>query len=190
MSFLSREELLQLGFNKLGYNVLISEKAVFYNVKQINIGSNVRIDDFCIISAGKEGIEIGDFVHIACYVSLIGNSKIKLEDYVGLSSKVSIYSSSDDYSGNFMTNPTIPDEYKNIDSREVILRKYSIIGSGTVILPGVIIEEGVAVGALSLVTKSVKEWSIYIGAPAKFLKERKKEMLRFIPELKSKFKII
>ena len=52
-----------------------------------------------------------------------------------------------------------------------------MIGSGTVILPGVRIEEGAAVGALSLVTKSVPGWKIYCGTPAKFLKNRSKALL-------------
>ncbi len=183
MGFLSQEELLNLGFNKLGNNVLISSKAVLYNTKNISIASNVRIDDFCILSAGEGGIDIGNYVHIACYVSLIGNEKITLEDYVGLSSRTAVYSSSDDYSGNFMTNPTVSNEFKRVDSRPVVFKKYSLIGAGTIILPGVIIGEGTAVGALSLVTKKLPEWGVYMGTPVKFIKKRKKEMLRFLPQL-------
>lgn len=189
MGFFSKEELLKLGFKRLGDNVLISDKASLYNINNISIGSNVRIDDFSIISAGKEGIEIGNYVHIACYVSLIGNEKIVLEDYVGLSSKVAVYSSSDDYTGNFMTNPTVFDEFKKVDNRPVVFKKYSIVGSGTVILPGVIIGEGTAVGALSLVTKKLQEWGVYSGSPLKFIKARKKDMLRFLPQLESRLNI-
>lgn len=183
MAFLNQDELLCLGFNQLGKNVLISDKATIYNAKNISIGSNVRIDDFCILSAGEDGIEIGNFVHIACYVSLIGMGKITLEDYVGISSKVAVYSSSDDYTGRFMTNPTVPNEFKKIDNRSVIFKKYSIIGAGSVILPGVVIGEGSAIGALSLVTKKIPEWGVYLGTPVKFIKERKKEMLKFLPHL-------
>lgn len=144
MGFLSQEELLNLGFNKLGSNVLISSKAALYNTKNMSIGSNVRVDDFCILSAGEGGIIVGNYAHIACYVSLIGNGKIELEDYVGLSSRIAVYSSSDDYTGNFMTNPTVPNEFKRVDRRPVVFKKYSIIGAGTIILPGVIIGEGTA----------------------------------------------
>ena len=41
----------------------------------------------------------------------------------------------------------------------------------------VIIEEGVSVGAMSLVNKSLNKWNIYIGIPCKKLKERKKDIL-------------
>jgi galactoside O-acetyltransferase len=184
MGFLSKEELDIIGFATIGKDVLISDKASIYNPKKIKIGSNVRIDDFCIISAGEKGIEIGDYVHIACFVSLIGNELIKINDFVGISSKTSIYSSSDDYSGSFLTGPTIPAVFKNVDNRPVIFQSHSIIGSGSIILPGVTIGEGTAVGALSLVIKNLDSWNIYTGVPAKFIKPRKKEMLKFLPLLK------
>lgn len=183
MAFLSRENLEKIGFKNLGENVLISDKASIYNPRAICLGSNIRIDDFCIISAGEGGIEIGNHVHIACYVSLIGNELIKIHDFVGISSKTAIYSSSDDYSGNYLTGPTIANEFKKVDSRPVIFESHCIIGAGCVILPGVRIGEGTAVGALSLVVKNLDSWGIYIGSPIKYIKKRKREMLRFLPEL-------
>jgi len=108
MAFLTEAQLEKYNFQHLGRNVLISERAVFYNSQKIKIGDNSRIDDFCIISAGINGIEIGRHVHIAAYCSLQGNGKITLEDFSGLSSRVAVYSSSDDYSGHAMTNPCVP----------------------------------------------------------------------------------
>lgn len=180
MGFYSKSELDKFGFLKIGDNVLISDKTSIYNAKKISIGSNVRVDDFTILSAGEDGIVIGNNVHIACYVSLIGKAKIIIEDYVGISSKTAIYSSSDDYSGDYLTGPTISDEFKNVDHRKVILKSHVIIGAQCVILPGVIINEGTAIGSFSLVTKDVEPWGIYVGTPLKFLKKRSKEMLKFL----------
>ncbi len=180
MAFYSEEQLLELGFAEVGSNVLISNKTSIYNAQNISIGSNVRIDDFSILSAGEDGIQIGNHVHIACYVSLIGQAKISLEDYVGVSSKTAIYSSSDDYSGNFLTGPTISAQFKNVDSRAVKLANHVIVGAQCVILPGVTINEGSAIGSFSLVSKDVAPWGIYIGAPLAFLKERSKQMLNFV----------
>ena len=112
--FLTENQLAAFRFKSLGNDVNISDKASIYNAKNISIGNNVRIDDFCILSAGDDGIEIGNNVHIACYCSLIGKSKITLNDYCNISSRVSIYSSNDDYSGNSLTNPCIPDLYKDV----------------------------------------------------------------------------
>ena len=60
--FYTKEELNEMGFKSIGENVLISDKASIYGVKNIEVGSNVRIDDFCIISAGEGGIKIGNYV--------------------------------------------------------------------------------------------------------------------------------
>ncbi|NEO57262.1 MAG: acyltransferase [Okeania sp. SIO3B5] len=177
MAKLEPSVIESMGFASIGKNVTISDKASFYNCANISIGNSARIDDFCVLSAGEGGIFIGNHVHIAVYSSLIGAGKITLSDFSGLSSRVSIYSSNDDYSGATMTNPTIPSQYAGVTHGDVYLGKHVIIGSGTVILPGVTLEEGVAVGALSLVRKNCKAFGIYLGYPAKFVKKRKRDLL-------------
>ncbi len=175
-SFYSEDELEKLGFKSVGSNVKISRKSSFYNPKNIVIGDNVRIDDFCVLSAG-EGITIGNYVHIAVYVSLMGKSQIIIEDYCSISSRVSIYSSNDDYSGEFMTNPTIDEKYTNVYSGPVIIKKHTIIGSGSIILPSVTLGQGVSIGALSLVNKDCDDFKIYAGVPIRYIKDRSRKLL-------------
>lgn len=165
-SFYSNEELKSLGFRSVGKNCKISKKASFYSIQNISIGDDVRIDDFCILSAGNR-IEIGNYVHLACYVSIIGAGDVVISDFCSISGRVSIYSSSDDYSGRFMTNPTLPSEYTNVTDAPVILEKHVIIGCASVILPGVTLSEGVAIGALSFVDQSCAPNMIYSGNPLK-----------------------
>lgn len=76
-----------------------------------------------------------------------------------------------------MTNPTVPEQYTNVDYRNVVLERHVIIGSGSVILPGVTIGEGTAVGALSLVAKDLEPFGIYAGSPLKKIKARDKRLL-------------
>ena len=174
-SFYSSEELQEIGFRHLGENVLISRKASIYGSQNISIGSNVRIDDFCILS-GK--IEMGNYIHISAYTGLFaGDVGIILKDFVTISSRNSVYAISDDYSGESMTNPMIPNEYRKVREAEVILEKHVIVGSGGCILPGVHIGEGTAVASMSLVNRNLEPWKIYGGVPCKVLKERKKEFL-------------
>ena len=174
-SFYSREELLRLGIKSVGDNVYISRKSSMYGCSEISIGSNVRIDDFCVLS-GK--ITLGNYIHIAVYCALFGGETgIEIKDFCGLSSRCSIYAESDDYSGKYLTNPTVPKEYLGIVKGKVVLNKHVIIGSGSVVLPGSELGEGVAVGCISSVHKSLPEWNIYFGSPCKKIKTRSKELL-------------
>ncbi|MCT7636398.1 acyltransferase [Aliarcobacter butzleri] len=175
MAYYTKEQLKELGFKHIGKNVKVSDKASIYNCDQIEIGDNSRIDDFCIIS-GK--IKIGRNVHIAPFCLVAGGEKgIFFEDFSGLAYQVQVFTQSDDYSGRTLTNPTIPDEYKKEIKKEVIIGKHSIVGAGSIIMPGVVLAEGTSVGALSLVRKKTEEWSIYLGNPAKKITSRKKDLL-------------
>tara|TARA_R110000744_G_scaffold2846_1_gene11268 strand:+ start:689 stop:1246 length:558 start_codon:yes stop_codon:yes gene_type:complete len=184
--FYSKENLNKIGFKKVGTHVLISDKCSIYNPENIEIGDNVRVDDFCIISAGDGGITIGNHVHIACYVSLIGKALIEVCDFAGISSRSAIYSSTDDYSGNFLTGPTIPEEFTNVSHERVHIGKHCILGVNTVVMPGVKINEGAATGVFSLVKKDVEAFTIVAGTPLKILKKRNKKLLELEWKLKRK----
>ena len=183
MAILKREDIEKMGFASIGQNVNISDRASFYNTSNISLGNDVRIDDFCVFSAGTGGIYIGNYVHIAIGCSLIGAGKITIADFSTLSSRVAVYSSNDDYSGAKMTNPTVPSQYTGVIHANVFLDRHVIVGSGSVILPGITLECGVAVGALSLVTKNCKEFGIYAGNPAQRIKERKRDFLELARQL-------
>jgi len=182
-SFFSVSELQQLGLKAIGKDVLISRKASFYSPELIQIGNRVRIDDFCILS-GK--IQIGSNIHISAYTALYGRYGILIEDYVTISGRVLVYSQSDDYSGAFMTNPMVPACATNVTGAEVVFKKHAIVAAGCIVMPGVTLGEGAAIGAMSLVNKPVAPWSIYVGVPAKFLKERKREILQIEKTLTDK----
>src|SRR5664279_83642 len=111
MAWLTREQIAAKGFSAVGKEVYLSDKASFYNCAGIRIGSHLRVDDFCVLSAGEGGIVLGNYIHIAVYSLLIGAGRIVLSDFCGLSSRVSVYSSNDDYSGLAMTNPMVPPEF-------------------------------------------------------------------------------
>ena len=182
-SFYSPEELSALGLGCYGENVLISRKASIYGAGNIRLGSNVRIDDFCVLS-GK--ITLGSYVHIAAGCMLFGGSAgIEFDDYTTISSRGAVYAVSDDYSGLTMTNPMVPEKYKNVEEIPVYIGKHVIIGTGSTVLPGVRIEEGCAFGAMSLISKSCDSWGIYYGAPAVRRKERSRELLRLCAEFES-----
>jgi galactoside O-acetyltransferase len=174
-SFLDPDELMGLGLRSCGERALVSRKASVYGASQVTLGHDVRIDDFCVLSGP---ISIGHFVHIAAFCALYGGEAgIEVSDFCNLSSRVTIYAVSDDYSGETLTNPMIPAKYKNLEHGKVTLGRHVIVGSGSVLLPGVAIGEGCAIGALSLVKGDLPGWRICAGTPARPIKERRKGLL-------------
>jgi galactoside O-acetyltransferase len=175
-SFYSAEEVKSLGFRSVGENVFISRFASFYDAEEMEIGDHVRIDDFCILSGE---IKLGNFIHISAHTSLYARHGIEMEDYTGLSPKCVIFSATDDFSGEYMIGPLIDPKYTNLIAGRVLIKRYSQLGSNCIVLPRITIGEGVAVGAMSLITANLEPWMIYGGVPAKFIKERSRGMLRF-----------
>lgn len=188
--FYSPAELAQMGFRSIGSQVRLSRKASVYGASRIDLGDHLRIDDFCVLSAGAGGIVFGRYVHVAAFCSLIGGGEIVFEDFSGLSSRVSIYSSNDDYSGASLTNPAVPAEWTNVTHAPVRLGRHVIIGAGTVVLPGVTVGEGAAIGALSLVKRDCEPFGIYFGTPARRVGARKKDLLdverRFLAQVQAR----
>ena len=171
------KELNALGFKKTGENVLVSRNACIHGAENIELGSNVRIDDFCFLS-GK--IKIGDYVHLAAGVYLYGSlAGIEFEDFTTAAPRTVIHAETDDYSGEYLTNPMPPQEYTNNIRKKVLIKKHSIIGSSCVILPGVTLETGTAIGALSLVLKSTSPWTINYGVPCKEQNPRSANLLQY-----------
>ena len=110
MAYLTKNQLVGMGFRSLGKSVKISDKASIYNCDQIEIGDHSRIDDFCVISGS---IKIGRNVHITpqCLVAG-GELGVVIESFCALAYGVKVFTQSDDYSGETMTNSTVPDFYK------------------------------------------------------------------------------
>lgn len=186
-TFYTEEELKGLGLKKYGSNVLISRNALLYTPELLEVGDNVRIDDFTTIS-GR--VVLGDYIHIAQFCGLYGGTEgIVMENFSGLSSRVVIYATSNDYSGESLTNPTVPEKYKAADKNAAVrLCKHVIVGAGCVILPGVTLGEGSSIGALTLCTKSLAPWGVYAGSPARKIKERSMKLLELEAALRAEEK--
>jgi len=173
----SDEELSRMGFAKVGTNVRIDRSVRLFGTGGISIGNNVRIDCFCVISAGLGKMNIGSFIHVASYTSIIGSENVEIMDFANLSTRCSIFTSSDDYSGGAMSNPMVPDRFKSVRHAPVRIGRHAIIGAGSVLLPGVSLGTGAAVGALTVVRKDVADFAIVAGNPAKILGERGRQLL-------------
>ncbi len=173
-SFYSESELRSMGLKAVGEDVLISRKASIYSPQNIKIGNHVRIDDFAILSGE---IELGNYVHISAYTALYGKYGIKIGNFCGCSARSIIFSATDDFSGEYMISPMVPEQYTNIIGGTVTLEDFVQLGANTIVMPKITIHQGTATGTFSFVNKDLEEWGIYVGIPVKKIKERSRKIL-------------
>jgi len=176
--YMSEEEIKNMDFNKVGVNVKIARSSQLLNPSQITIGNNVRIDNFCTIapSAGAK-FYIGNYVQICAYNFFNGLSDITIEDYCSIGNFNQFFSSMDDFSGEHLTGAVVPREFISTYSKEILIKKHTIIAPNCIILPGVTLGIGSSIGAFSLVKDSTADFSLYAGIPAKFIKKRSSKLL-------------
>jgi acetyltransferase-like isoleucine patch superfamily enzyme len=171
--FFDAAELAELGLRACGSDVRVSRACALYGAERITLGAHVRVDDYCVLSSGLQGyITVGDYVHISAQTALFGNGGIEIGDFCTLSPGVRVLSESDDFSGEHLVGPLVPARYRRCVSATVRLLDYSAIGASSVLLPGVTVGEGVAVGALALVGSDLLAWGVYVGSPARRISER------------------
>ena len=161
---------------KVGKDTIIWPEAKIVSPEVISMGNAVIVDDFVFIMGGKE-TTIGSFVHIAAFTSIAGGGRLVMEDFTTLSHGVRLFTGNDDYLGGCLTNSTVPYPYRSPLRSYVHIKKHAIIGANSVILPGVVIGEGVAVGANSLIKHDCEPWTIYAGSPARVIRLRPKEKI-------------
>lgn len=160
---------------KFGNNVQIHRTVQFFG-NNVSIGSNVRIDCFCTISSDAE-VSIGNHVHLGSYACILGGAGVTIEDFAGLSARVTIFTATDDYTSGHLSNPTVPDEFRCVRAAPVVIERHAILGVGSVVLPGVRIGKGASIGAFSLVIKDVSAHAIAMGAPLREIGRRDSAML-------------
>lgn len=162
---------------KTGKNVIINPTVQIFNPDMIEIGDNVRIDAFCVLSGGM-GLKIGSHIHIACGGYFFAGAGIEIEDFVEIAPRLTVLSNCDDFHGHSLVGPCIPMKFKpDLISGKVIMKRHVLTGVNVTILPGITLGEGVAVGIGAMVNRDCEPWSIYAGVPAKKIKDRNKDML-------------
>ena len=130
---------------RFGAKVRVDRSALLFGAEHIAIASNVRIDAYSIITA-EQPVRIGNFVHVGAGAMIFGKAGVVLEDFVGVSPRACIFSTADDYVEGYLANPTVPEEFTNVKALPVVMKKHSLLGCGSVLLPGVTVGEGAAIG--------------------------------------------
>jgi len=140
--YYNETELKEFGFKSIGKNVRIASNCKIVGLHNISIGDNVIIDAFCSIIVPEGYLKIGSYVHISAFCHILASEGVEIKDFAGLSQGVKLYSKTDDHSGRSLSNPTIPDKYKNLKKGKVVLNEHVVVGVGSVVLPNVNIGVG------------------------------------------------
>jgi acetyltransferase-like isoleucine patch superfamily enzyme len=177
MTALDAEAIQALGLARVGDDVRIDDRASFFGAGSISIGSHTRIDAGVVVTAGPAAVTIGDHVHLAAGAMVFGTAGVVLDDFANISSRVAVYSTSDDFTSGTLTGPTVDDDLKAVLEEPVYVGRHAIVGTGSVVLPGVRLGLGSSVGALSLVKRSLADGEIVAGAPARTVGWRPLERL-------------
>jgi len=154
-----------------GKDVRIADQAILRRPELAQIGNHVAIDPFTMITTK---LTLGDYIHIGPHCSIIGGDKghLVMEDFSSLAAGCRIVCSSDDYTGLALNGATIPIDLRVVRCTTITIGKFASIGTNTVVLPGVQIGEGAAVGAGCVVSKNLEPWGIYSGPFAERLGTR------------------
>lgn len=180
-------------FNKVGHNVFFGKNITLKQPFKIKIGNNTMIDDYCqllVDSKDSKGIEMGDNVILNQNVRLSGSGFLEVGDNTKLNYNCTIGFGDNVMIGkNVLIGPysfIIGDPTHRFNETDlpivaqgkqskggIIIEDNVWIGAGVNILNGVKIGRDSIIGAGSVVTKNIPEFSIAFGVPARVVKKRK-----------------
>lgn len=136
------------------------------NPKRMRVGDKFKIYENCIIAIGKAEIEIGDngFIGVGTYINA-SYGKIKIGNGVVIAPFCKFFT----YSHHYSVERSIRESFY---SKDIVIGNDVLIGSNSVILPGVTIGNGAIIAAGSVVIRDVESNTIVGGTPAKMIKSR------------------
>ena len=148
------------------------------NKHLIDLGTNLTTGLGCRIEAyqhkliNKKLILIGNDVEINDYVHISAGQKIVIGNNVLIASRVFISDiNHGNYNGKHQDSPSSIPKMRKLSTNPIEIKDNVWIGEGVCIMPGVTIGFGCIIGALSVVTKDIPDYSIAVGSPAKVIKE-------------------
>lgn len=160
-----------------GEDVFISANVEIRRPQLVQVGSHVAIDSGFYLTTAAH---IGDHVHLAPYLTVIGGpqSCFVAEDFVGVGAGSRFVCGSDNFMGDDGIPGLVPDEYRgSLNLTTIRCCRFVVLGTNTVVMPGVTLGEGSITGACSLVTKDTEPWTVNIGVPARPVKVRPRDII-------------
>jgi galactoside O-acetyltransferase len=164
--------------NGLGTHTIIGKTVRIRKPSRVTLGDYTIIDDFTYVSCG---LKVGRYTHIGAGGVLIGGeAQITIGDFVNIAPGCRIIAASNDFSGGGLVGPAIPKEFSDSSIiADITIGDHALLGTGTVILPGCILPEGLSTGAMTLITEEciLEPWTLYAGIPARPIKKRESKRI-------------
>jgi len=155
-------------FKYLGRNVIFEKDVKIFHPRNISLEENIYIGHNTILKGYyKNEMIIRKNTWIGQYCFFHSAGGLEIGEAVGIGPYVKIITSahSDD-------NIKLPILFHPLNFKKVIIENGCDIGIGAIILPGVTIGEGTIIGAGSVVVKSIPDFCVAAGVPAKIIRKR------------------
>ena len=169
---LFRTKLLHRSARLIRFPFVIRGKQLIDLGTSLTTGIGCRLEAFTLNNSNHKRIVFGHDVQINDYVHISSIEKVEIGDGVLMASHVYISDNSHGiYSGSSRdSSPLVPPKEREYIANPVKIGKNVWIGEGVIIMPGVTIGDGCIIGAHSIVNKSIEDYSIAVGSPAKIIK--------------------
>lgn len=144
------------------------------------IADDARVDAFCVLTGS---VIVGKRVHVGTGSRLLGGSgTILLKPFSGISMGVTLLSASDNYTSGHAIGPCFDDDLRKVKVGDVTLEEFAVVGAHSVVMPGVRLGWGAALGACSFLTRDIPPGEVWFGCPAKRVSFRDLDRLREVAE--------
>jgi len=175
-------------FKKVGRNVYLHPISEVKYMNKVEFGNHIAIDlGFHMSVSGK----FGDYIHIGPHVSIIGGQDafIELEDFTSIAAGVKLICLGDEHLGRGIVGAMVPKEFQ--DKRlggHLFIKRFAAIGSNSVVFLGITMGEGSVLGANSMLKQDALPWTIYVGSPAKPVRNRERaNIVKFARQMGDKY---
>lgn len=128
------------------------------------VGRGVLIEDFSTINNGVGGVQIGEKTIVGISNVIIG--PVEIGNHVMLAQNVVVSALNHGYE-----DISIPPSEQKVQVRPVVISDNVWVGANAVITPGVTIGKHVVIGAGSVVTHDIPDYSVAVGIPARVVKK-------------------
>lgn len=149
--------------------------------KRLTTGVGCRLEALRLDDDKRKRIVLGDDIQINDHVHISAMDKVEIGSGCLLASNIYISDNSHGYykGTDLDSSPMVRPDHREYFTAPVTIKNNVWIGEGVMILPGVTIGEGSIIGAHSVVNKSIPDFSIAVGSPAKVVKKYNFETKRW-----------